>query len=176
MSLSPAQRLRGLLEGPDILTMPCCYDALSARLIERGGFPLTFMSGFAVSAARLGVPDAGLISFAEMVDQGRNICQAVSFPVIGDGDTGYGNANEREKNRPRIRERRYGVRDDRRPGMAQTLRPCGGQVRGRFRRSLRPPESRRGCPRRRRRYPDHGAHRRTWYRRSGRRPPPCACL
>lgn len=72
--------------------MPCCYDALTARLIERAGFPLTFMSGFAVSASRLALPDTGLISYAEMVDQGRNICSAVAIPVIGDGDTGYGNA------------------------------------------------------------------------------------
>jgi len=71
--------------------MPCCFDALSARLVERAGFPLTFMSGFAVSAARLAVPDAGLISYAEMLDQGRAICEAVAIPVIGDGDTGYGN-------------------------------------------------------------------------------------
>ncbi len=89
---SPAARLRRLLQGPDILIMPCCFDAFSARLIERHGFPLTFMSGFAVSAARLAMPDTGLISFGEMVDQGRDICAAVSIPVIGDGDTGYGNA------------------------------------------------------------------------------------
>jgi 2-methylisocitrate lyase-like PEP mutase family enzyme len=90
---SPAARLRNMLAArEDILVMPCCYDALSARLIEAAGFPLTFMSGFAVSAARLGLPDTGLISYGEMVDQGRNICSAVSIPVMGDGDTGYGNA------------------------------------------------------------------------------------
>ena len=50
------------------------------------------MGGFAVSAARIGAPDTGLISYSEMLDQGRNICAAVDFPVIGDGDTGYGNA------------------------------------------------------------------------------------
>ena len=72
--------------------MPCCFDALSARLIESAGFELTFMSGFAVSATRLGAPDTGLISYGEMVDQGRNICAAVRIPVIGDADTGYGNA------------------------------------------------------------------------------------
>jgi len=72
--------------------MPCCWDALSAKMIEQAGFPLTFMSGFAVSAARLGAPDLGLISYAEMLDQGRNICAATTIPVIGDGDTGYGNA------------------------------------------------------------------------------------
>jgi 2-methylisocitrate lyase-like PEP mutase family enzyme len=71
--------------------MPCCFDALSAQLIEQAGFALTFMSGFAVSAARIGRPDTGVISYAEMFEQGLNICQAVSIPVIGDGDTGYGN-------------------------------------------------------------------------------------
>jgi 2-methylisocitrate lyase-like PEP mutase family enzyme len=92
MSPSPAERLRALIDGPDLLVMPCCFDALSARLIERAGFPLTFMSGFAVSAARLAAPDTGLISFGEMLDQGRSICAATTLPVIGDGDTGYGNA------------------------------------------------------------------------------------
>ena len=84
--------LRELLRAPGIRVMPCCFDALSARMIERAGFPLTFMSGFAVSAARLGLPDTGLISYGEILDQGRNICAAVSIPVLGDADTGYGNA------------------------------------------------------------------------------------
>lgn len=91
MSNGSAARLRQLLQGPDLLLMPCCFDALSARLVEQAGFSLTFMSGFAVSAARLGLPDTGLISYSEMLDQGRNILGAVSIPVIGDGDTGYGN-------------------------------------------------------------------------------------
>ena len=91
-TMSAADRLRELLRGPNILAMPGCYDAVSARLIERAGFPAAFMSGFAVSASRIGMPDTGLISYTEMVDQGRNICSAVSIPVIGDGDTGYGNA------------------------------------------------------------------------------------
>ncbi len=89
---SPADRLRELLASPGIRVMPCCFDALSAKLIEQAGFELTFMSGFAVSAARLALPDTGLISYGEMVDQGRELCAAVSIPVIGDGDTGYGNA------------------------------------------------------------------------------------
>ena len=85
-------RLRQLIEGPEFIIMPCCYDGLSAKLIQQNGFALTFMSGFAVAAARLGLPDTGLISYAEMLDQGRNICSAVDIPVLGDGDTGYGNA------------------------------------------------------------------------------------
>ncbi|WP_455373966.1 isocitrate lyase/PEP mutase family protein [Limibacillus halophilus] len=89
---SPADKLRALLAEDRLYVMPCCFDALSAKMIEQAGFPLTFMSGFAVSSARLGMPDTGLISYGEMLDQGRNICQRVSIPVIGDGDTGYGNA------------------------------------------------------------------------------------
>jgi len=89
---SPAARLRGLLDRPGLHIMPCCFDALSARLIGQAGFDLTFMSGFGVSAARIGGPDTGLISYAEMLEQGRDICAAVDIPVIGDADTGYGNA------------------------------------------------------------------------------------
>ena len=48
--------------------------------------------GFSISAARLCLPDVGLISFGEMMDQGRQIIQAVSIPIIADGDNGYGNA------------------------------------------------------------------------------------
>ncbi len=88
---SPRAKLEALLEGKGLHVMPCCFDALSARLVERAGFALTFMSGFAVSAARLGLPDTGLISYGEMVEQGRQICGAVDIPVIGDADTGYGN-------------------------------------------------------------------------------------
>jgi 2-methylisocitrate lyase-like PEP mutase family enzyme len=86
------ERLRALLRRPGILLMPGCHDAMSARLIEEIGFELGFMSGFAVSAARLGMPDTGLISYGELVDQGQNICRAVSIPMIGDGDTGFGSA------------------------------------------------------------------------------------
>ncbi|MEE2699056.1 MAG: isocitrate lyase/PEP mutase family protein [Pseudomonadota bacterium] len=90
--MSTTDKLRKLLAKPGSLVLPGCYDALTARLIERAGYKAAFMGGFAVSAARLGAPDTGLISYAEMLDQGRNICSAVDFPVIGDGDTGYGNA------------------------------------------------------------------------------------
>ncbi len=89
---TPAQKLRDVLSQDRCHVMPCCYDGLTAKMIEQAGFPLTFMSGFAVSAARLGLPDTGLISYGELLDQGRDICAAVTVPVIGDGDTGNGNA------------------------------------------------------------------------------------
>lgn len=90
--MSQTTRLRELLAADEIIVMPGCYDCMSARLIERAGFKAAFMSGFTVAASRIGMPDTGLISYAEMVDQGTNICSAISIPVIGDGDTGYGNA------------------------------------------------------------------------------------
>src|SRR6188474_1054769 len=90
--LGAAIRLRALIDRPGILVMTGCHDAMSARLIEEAGFELGFMSGFAVSAARLGMPDTGLISYGELADQGQNICRAVSIPLIGDGDTGFGSA------------------------------------------------------------------------------------
>ncbi len=91
--MNPAQRLRELLAQPNVEIMPGCFDALSAKLVADAGYKVTFMSGFAVSAARLGLPDTGLISFTEMLDSLRNCCSAAGdVPLIGDGDTGYGNA------------------------------------------------------------------------------------
>ena len=90
--ISAATKLRKLLNLPGILVMPGCHDALSAKLCEQAGFETAFMSGFAVSASRLGQPDTGLISYSEMLNQGHNICSAVSIPIWGDGDTGFGNA------------------------------------------------------------------------------------
>lgn len=90
--LSQAQALREILSEDTCHVMPCCWDGLSAKMIGDAGFRFSFMSGFAVSASRIGAPDTGLISFGEMLDQGRSICAATNIPVIGDGDTGYGNA------------------------------------------------------------------------------------
>jgi 2-methylisocitrate lyase-like PEP mutase family enzyme len=91
--VTPAQRLRNLLSEPNLEIMPGCYDALSAKLVAHAGYKVTFMSGFAVAAARLALPDTGLISFSEMLDSVRNCCSAAGkIPLIGDGDTGYGNA------------------------------------------------------------------------------------
>lgn len=89
---SRTDKLRAILAEKRCVTLPSCFDALSAKMIEQAGFEAMFMSGFAVSAARIGEPDLGLISYSEMLDQGVNICSAVAVPVIGDGDTGYGNA------------------------------------------------------------------------------------
>ena len=87
-----ATKLRELISSGLFLPMPCCFDALSGKMIEQAGFSLTFMSGFAASASRIGAPDLGLMSYGEFVDHARNITDATSIPLIADGDTGYGNA------------------------------------------------------------------------------------
>ena len=84
--------LKRLLAEDRCHLMPCCFDALSAKLIQQEGYALTFMSGFAASASRIGAPDLGLMSYGEVVDQAANIAAAIDIPLIGDGDTGYGNA------------------------------------------------------------------------------------
>jgi 2-methylisocitrate lyase-like PEP mutase family enzyme len=72
--------------------MPGVFDALSARLAVEAGFEVLFASGFAVSAAHLGLPDLGYLTPTEMAGVARPICAAVKRPVIVDADTGYGNA------------------------------------------------------------------------------------
>lgn len=70
---------------------PGVYDTLSAKIAEQAGFPMAFISGYAVSATAIGEPDFGLLSGTEMIDRARTICASVSIPVIVDADTGYGN-------------------------------------------------------------------------------------
>jgi len=83
--------LRDLLAGPEPVLAPGAYDALSARLVERAGFPAVYMTGFGASASLLGRPDVGLLSFDEMAGHARRLAQAVSVPLIADADDGYGN-------------------------------------------------------------------------------------
>jgi len=71
--------------------MPGVYDALTARIAARLGFDVVFVSGYSVSATRLGEPDFGFVTQTEMVEAARAICKVSEAPVIVDADTGYGN-------------------------------------------------------------------------------------
>jgi 2-methylisocitrate lyase-like PEP mutase family enzyme len=86
------QKLNKLLSGESILVAPGCYDGLSARIIERLGFKVAYLTGYGIEASRLGKPDIGLASMVEVIDHARNICEAITLPVICDADTGYGDA------------------------------------------------------------------------------------
>src|SRR5579862_1514021 len=88
-----AQKLRALLAGPEILVCPVISDPLTARLSQEAGFPLALLGGFGIAAIGFAMPDAGLIDFTEVVTAVHNVCEAApGFPIIADGDTGYGNA------------------------------------------------------------------------------------
>ena len=92
MNIENSTKLRNLIKNNSFLPIPSCFDALSAKLIEQTGFDAMFMSGFAASASRIGEPDLGVMTLTEVLDQLNNITDATNLPVIGDGDTGYGNA------------------------------------------------------------------------------------
>jgi 2-methylisocitrate lyase-like PEP mutase family enzyme len=91
--VAAVERLRAQLKGPDLVVCPVVAGPIAARLAEQGGFPIALLGGFGVSAERFALPDVGLVTFTDMLDHIRNTCGAVpGFPVICDGDTGYGNA------------------------------------------------------------------------------------
>jgi methylisocitrate lyase len=81
-----------MLSEPGVIVMPGAYDALSAKIAEMVGFRAVIHTGYGTAASLLGMPDIGLVSFGEMVERVKSIARAVRIPVIGDADTGYGNA------------------------------------------------------------------------------------
>ena len=83
-------RLRARLAEPRILVAPGCYDCLTARIVETGGFEAAYVSGAGVSISALGAPDMGLVSFAEVLDRVRRIADITTIPLIADIDTGFG--------------------------------------------------------------------------------------
>ena len=85
-------RLRTLLKSGETLFVPGCYNALSAKILDKVGFPAIYMTGYGTSLSLLGMPDAGLASMSEMHLNARYIANASSAPVIADADNGYGNA------------------------------------------------------------------------------------
>ncbi|RLF66081.1 MAG: carboxyvinyl-carboxyphosphonate phosphorylmutase [Thermoplasmata archaeon] len=90
--MKKSSMFRKMLKEPGVIVMPGAYDALSARIIEMQGFKAIIHTGYGTAASLLGLPDVGLVSFREMCERVKSIARAVSIPVIGDADTGYGNA------------------------------------------------------------------------------------
>jgi len=83
-------RLKGLLQRDSILIVPAAFDMVSAKIIEKVGFEAVYLSGFGQSASHLGLPDAGLMTFTEMVERVHNMARAINLPLFADGNTGYG--------------------------------------------------------------------------------------
>ena len=89
--------LKDLITNGSFISAPGVFDPLSARVAEQSGANALYMTGYGVSASLLGKPDAGLVSYREMVDRVRAICEVTTVPLIADGDTGFGGlANVRQ--------------------------------------------------------------------------------
>src|SRR4051812_49818285 len=69
---------------------PGVADALNARLVKRHGFEAIYMTGAGTTAVRLGMPDVGLLTATEMIDNAGRIAEASGLPLIADADNGYG--------------------------------------------------------------------------------------
>ena len=82
--------LAARLQQPGLIIAPGIHDGVSARLADRMGFDCLYMTGYGSVASSLGLPDAGLASYTQMLDRVAMIARTVRTPFIADGDTGYG--------------------------------------------------------------------------------------
>jgi 2-methylisocitrate lyase-like PEP mutase family enzyme len=92
MSERMTTRLKQLLGGTRCIVAPGVADAFAARMVAMDGFDAVYMTGFGTSLTRLGMPDIGLLTLTEMVDNAARIVDASGIPLVADADTGYGNA------------------------------------------------------------------------------------
>lgn len=82
--------LSARLKEPGLISAPGVFDMISARIADSMSFDALYMTGFGTVASHLGLPDAGLASYTEMVGRVRQIAEGTATPLIADGDTGYG--------------------------------------------------------------------------------------
>ena len=83
-------RLRERLAAPALLTAPGVHDLVSLRLADGFGFEALYMTGFGAVASYMGLPDAGLATYTDMVGRVKQMASQARAPLIADGDTGYG--------------------------------------------------------------------------------------
>jgi 2-methylisocitrate lyase-like PEP mutase family enzyme len=87
---SPGRRLRDLLARPGAVMAPGVADPLFARIVAKHGFEAVYMTGAGTSASRLGMPDIGLLTLPEMVENAARIADVADIPVVADADNGFG--------------------------------------------------------------------------------------
>ncbi len=83
-------RLKDLLAGGEFILAPGVFEMFSARIADRMGFKALYMTGYGVSGSYLGQPDAGLVSYTDMVGRAGTIARGTTTPLIADADTGFG--------------------------------------------------------------------------------------
>ena len=82
--------LAGAIREGRFVVAPGVYDMISARLADRMGFEALYMTGYGVAASLLGLPDAGLATYADLENRVRTIANGTRTPLICDADTGFG--------------------------------------------------------------------------------------
>jgi 2-methylisocitrate lyase-like PEP mutase family enzyme len=82
--------LKSLLKSGDMLVAPGIFDGITLRVAEKIGFDALYMTGYGTVASHLGLPDAGLASYRDMVERVRLFAGLSKSPMLCDGDTGYG--------------------------------------------------------------------------------------
>ncbi|MFC0388823.1 isocitrate lyase/PEP mutase family protein [Muricoccus vinaceus] len=82
--------LKAALRGGEFIVAPGIFDMISARMADRMGFAALYATGYGTVASHLGVPDAGIATFTDMVSRMSRFAQGTRTPVIADADTGYG--------------------------------------------------------------------------------------
>lgn len=82
--------LRKALLGDDIIVAPGVFDMVSTLIADQLEFPALFATGFGLVASHLGLPDAGIAGYTDMVGRIATICARIKTPLIADADTGYG--------------------------------------------------------------------------------------
>jgi 2,3-dimethylmalate lyase len=92
MTTTPKSLLAKRIRAGEFITAPGVFDMISARIADSMGFPAVYMTGSGVVASGLGLPDAGIATYTEMVAHAARIADGISTPLIADADTGYGGA------------------------------------------------------------------------------------
>ncbi|MEO5672643.1 MAG: isocitrate lyase/PEP mutase family protein [Ramlibacter sp.] len=87
---SPGLSLARRLQQPGLVVAPGVYDMVSLRLADTFGFDALYMTGFGTVASHLGLPDAGIATYTDMVQRVGQMASMARAPLIADGDTGYG--------------------------------------------------------------------------------------
>jgi 2-methylisocitrate lyase-like PEP mutase family enzyme len=82
--------LVGAIKEGRFVVAPGVYDMISAKIADRMGFEAIYMTGYGVAASYLGLPDAGIATYADLVSRVRTIAGGTNSPVICDADTGFG--------------------------------------------------------------------------------------
>lgn len=90
MTADRRRRFAARLRERTLVVAPGVYDLISAKIADRMGFDALYMTGYGVVASHLGLPDAGLATYSDMVSRVSQIAAMTSTPLVCDGDTGYG--------------------------------------------------------------------------------------